>query len=111
MHTKHSTTIMLLVLAVGATAAYAAEQSWTGSVSEMMCGTNHAKMGKAMDDHDCTIACVKTGVPYALASDGKVYRLSGHESELRSHAGGPVTLTGDMKGNVIHVSRVSPSAP
>jgi hypothetical protein len=102
---------MLLVLAFGAAAAYAAEQSWTGSVSETMCGTDHAKMGKAMNDRDCTITCVKTGVPYALVSDGKAYRLSGHESELRTHAGGTVTVVGGMKGNVIYVSRVTAPAP
>jgi hypothetical protein len=99
------------VLAFGATVSFAAEQSWTGSVSETMCGTDHTKMGKAMNDRDCTIVCVKRGVPYALVSDGKAYRLSGHESELRPHAGETVTVMGDMKGNVIHVSRVTPSAP
>ena len=44
----------------------AADMTWTGQISDSMCGGSHAKMMGAHPDakmtaHDCTNACVKAG--------------------------------------------------
>lgn len=94
------------LLIVTATRAFAADQTWTGSISDKMCGADHKKMGGKMSDRDCTLACTKGGTPYVLVVDGKVYQLSGHDGDLKTHAGHTVALTGELKGDTIRVSTV-----
>ncbi len=89
-----------------ATSAFAAEQTWTGTISDKMCGADHTQMRGKMSDRDCTLASAKGGAPYALVVDGKVYELSNHESEVKTHAGNRVSVTGEVNGNAIRVSRV-----
>ena len=89
-----------------ATAAFAADRTWTGAISDKMCGADHKKMGGKMSDRECTLACAKGGAPYVLVSDGKVYQLTTHEADLRTHAGHTVTLTGELKGDSIRVSKI-----
>ena len=92
----------LTIAAVG----FAADQTWTGSISDKMCGADHSKMGGTMSERDCTLACTKGGTPYVLAVDGKIYQLSGHDADLKTHAGHTVNLTGELKGDSIKVSKV-----
>ncbi len=89
-----------------ATGAFAADQTWTGAISDKMCGADHKKMGGKMSDRDCTLVCTKGGTPYAFVVDGKVYQLTGHDTDLKTHAGHTVNVTGDMKGNTIRVSKI-----
>jgi hypothetical protein len=89
-----------------AATSFAAEQTWTGAISDKMCGADHKKMGGAMSDRDCTLACAKGGAPYVLVTDGKVYQLTNRDSDLRTHAGHTVNLTGELKGDTIRVSKV-----
>jgi hypothetical protein len=42
-----------------ATGAFAAEQTWTGTISDKMRGADHKKMGGKMSDRECTLACVE----------------------------------------------------
>jgi hypothetical protein len=39
-------------------------------------------------------------------SDGKIYKLSNHAGDLKTHAGHTVTVTGEVKGDSIKVSKV-----
>jgi hypothetical protein len=98
-------TVAFIVFA--STAAFAAEQTWTGAISDKMCGDDHKKMGGKMSDRDCTLACAKGGSPYVLVADGHVYELTGHEADLKTHAGHTVQLTGELKGSTIKVSKVA----
>jgi uncharacterized protein YcnI len=93
--------------APAAAAGAAAGHAWTGTISDKMCGADHKKMGGQLSDRDCTLACTKGGAPYVLVLDGKVYALSGHEADLRTHAGHVVQLTGDLNGDTIAVSKVT----
>src|SRR5947209_16660908 len=88
------------------TAAFAADQTWTGVISDKMCGADHKKMGGKMSDRDCTQACAKGGAPYVLVSEGKVYQVTNHDADLRTHAGHTVHLTGELKGDTIRVSKI-----
>lgn len=93
-----------LLLVVGS--AWAAEQTLSGTLSDTMCGADHSHMGAKMSDRDCTQACAAHGGQYALVSSGKVYKLTDHASDLKTHAGHAVNLTGDVKGDTIRVSKV-----
>jgi hypothetical protein len=94
---------------VGASGAFAADQSWTGKISDSKCGAKHAagEHGKKMTDRDCTEACVKGGAKYVFASKGKVYQIANQDNaDLAMHAGHTVRLTGEMKGDSITVSKI-----
>ena len=107
-----------LTLLVGLTSlASAADKTWTGQVSDSMCGASHAKMiaghtGAKLTETDCTLACVKAGAKYVFVSGGKVYDISNQDdADLMKHAGHTVRLTGEMSGNSITVSKIVMPAP
>lgn len=92
---------------LAASSAFAAEQSWTGAISDKMCGADHKKMGGKLSDRECTLTCTKGGAPYVLVVDGKVYQLTTHDAELRTHAGHTVIVTGELKGDSIQVTKIA----
>jgi len=103
-----------LGLLVGLTSlASAADKTWTGQISDSMCGASHAKMiaahtGAKMTNRDCTLACVKAGAKYVFVSGGKVYDISNQDdADLMKHAGHTVRLTGEMTGTSIAVSKIA----
>jgi hypothetical protein len=92
--------------------ALAADQTWVGQISDSMCGASHAKMTGAhpgMSDRDCALACAKAGGKFVFVSNGKVYNIANQDSPLlQTHAGhAGVTLTGEMKGDTITVSKIT----
>ena len=93
-----------------ATLATSADQTWTGQISDSMCGASHAKMTSAhagMADRDCAQACIKAGGKYVFVSDGKVFKIANQDlALLPMHAGHTVRLTGDMRGDTITVSNI-----
>ena len=92
--------------------AFAADQTWTGQISDSMCGASHAGMTSShpgMTDRDCALACVKGGGKFVFVSDGKVYNVANQKlAALTEHAGETVTLTGNVEGDTITVSKVTP---
>lgn len=82
-------------------------QSFTGEVSDSMCGAKHAMAG---NNAACTRACVKKGSDYALVSGDKVYTLATSDktilSELDTLAGQKAKVTGTADGDKIQVSKV-----
>jgi hypothetical protein len=87
-----------------AASALAAEQTIRGTISDAMCGASHA--GMKMSDKDCTQMCASKGAAYVLVADGKIYKLTNHNADLKAHAGETVSITGDVKGDSIKVSKV-----
>ena len=80
-------------------------QSFTGEVSDSMCGAKHAIADKAA----CTRACVKKGSNYALVVGDKVYTLKTSEAnkaKLDELAGEQAKVTGTASGDVIEVNKV-----
>lgn len=99
---------VLLVAGLMATWAFAAGgKTYTGTVSDSMCGAKHAMPG---DDAGCTRACVSKGSKYALVVGDKVYTLETSDkaalATLDKQAGAKATVTGTEKDNVIAVSSV-----
>ena len=103
-----------LVLGILASAAFSYAATLTGEISDAACGASHAKMmtqhKDLKSDRDCTLACVKAGSKYVLVSDGKVYNIDNQFlPALEQQAGQRVTVTGDVKGDTITISKISPA--
>ena len=93
--------------------AGAATMTMDGMISDSACGASHAKMIEGhkeakMTERDCTLACVKAGGKFVFVSGGKVYTVANQKlAALTDHAGETVSVTGDVKGDTITVSKVS----
>jgi hypothetical protein len=96
-------------IAIGTTTALAAgtTQTFTGEVSDSMCGAKHMMQGKA---GECARACVGKGSSYALVVGDKVYALQtddkAAQEELGKLAGEKARVTGTADGETIQVSKV-----
>ena len=90
--------------------AFAAEQTWTGKISDSACGAKHEEAAEGqgvMADRECTQACIRGGAKYVLVVDGKVLQIANQDNkDLATHAGHAVTITGELKGGAITVSKI-----
>ena len=88
----------------------AAEQTWTGKISDSACGAKHEEAAEGqgvMADRECTQACVRGGSKYVLVVDGKPVQIANQDfKDLATHAGHTVKLTGELKGTAITVSKI-----
>jgi hypothetical protein len=115
--------LLALLLTLLPYTATAATKTWTGKISDSMCGATH-KMIKEHEqkgeisktatpgdkDRECALACVKGGGKYVLASQGKVFEISNQDfAGLEQHAGHSVKLTGDLDadGKTIKVTEIT----
>jgi len=66
------------LLAVAALSAAPAKQTFTGIITDDMCGkAGHSQMRMGPTDADCTIACISAhGATYVLYDGREVYTLS-----------------------------------
>jgi hypothetical protein len=98
------------LLASFALFASAATMTMKGMISDSMCGASHAKMMAAhpgMTASQCTLGCVKQGAKYVFVSNGKVYQIANQDmAALMKNAGESVSLTGDVNGDTITVSKL-----
>ena len=98
------TTILLAgVLIAGA----AGPQTFTGVITDSMCGKDHAMM-KVTPDSKCVQECVKHGSKYALFDGKAVYVLSDQKSP-EAFAGQRVKITGTLyeKTGIIKVDSIA----
>jgi hypothetical protein len=83
-------------------------QTFTGKVSDAMCGAHHMMSGP---EADCTRACVGKGSKYALVVGDKVYTLDTDNKaalgSLDKLAGGNAKVTGTLNGDTIAVATVA----
>jgi hypothetical protein len=89
---------------------FAAEQTWSGKISDSACGVKHEEAAEGqgvMADRECTQACVRGGSKYVLVVDGKVLQIANQDNkDLATHAGHAVKITGELKGNAITVTKI-----
>ncbi len=106
---KYAKAVLTVVLALIAslTTMAAAPKSFTGALSDSMCGAKHMMPGKT--DAECTRECVKANSKYALVVDKKVYTLSGPQDEFSRLAGKRVRVTGEQSGDTIAVKSITPA--
>ena len=108
------TAIAAVFLVTSSRTTNAAEQQWSGAISDSMCGASHAAMstgGAKVSDRDCTIACVSYQTPdapkFVFVSEGKVYPIANQKfGGLARYAGQPITLTGELASGTITVSKI-----
>jgi hypothetical protein len=97
--------VMAVMLFAGAL-AIAADNSWTGWISDSQCGVKGAndKAGTA----ECTTKCVKEhGAKYVFVNDAdkKVYAIDAQD-QVAPHAGHHVTVKGNVEGDTIKLSAI-----
>ena len=85
----------------------AGTQTFTGKVSDAMCGAKHQE---GVDPATCVRACVKKGAKYALVVGDKVYTLDASsqaaKDELNKLAWEQATVKGTANGDTIEVKSV-----
>src|SRR5207249_5015269 len=94
--------LMLGWLTIGPERARAAEQTWTGVVSDSLCGASHEAMrqeGQKVTDRECTVACVNYQTPgapkFVFVTSGKVYPIKNQAfGGLGRRSGTEIVLTG-----------------
>lgn len=83
--------------------AVAASSTWTGEISDSMCGKDHSMMaggGKPPNAKECTLECVKAGSKFVFITQGKVYEISNQDlPALKTFAGNKVRLSGEMQSD------------
>jgi hypothetical protein len=100
--------IATLAVILSVHAAFAANMdSFTGTVSDAMCGAKHMMEG---DPAACLRACVQKGSKYALVVGDKVYTLDAKDKAsldaLDKLADQKATVKGSADGDTIEVSSV-----
>src|SRR5471030_132136 len=102
--------LVAAALAVAPSVPSAAEQTWTGKISDSACGAKHEEAAEGqgvMADRDCTQACVRGGSKYVLIVDGKVLQIANQDNkDLATHAGHAVKITGELKSAAITVTKI-----
>ena len=84
----------------------AADQTFTGTITDSMCGGNHKSMNMGTDEK-CVLECVRAGAKYALWDGKQTYVLS-DQTGAAKFAARKVTVTGtlDAKAKTIQVSSI-----
>jgi hypothetical protein len=111
--------VLLCGVASGPGVVRGEARTWTGTISDSMCGASHAAMrahGEKVTDRECTVACVSyqtSDAPkYVFVSGGNVYPIANQRFPgLGRRAGDTIVLTGELddKG-AITVSRLETPA-
>ena len=86
----------------------AADQTWTGAISDEMCGKSHGDTKQTAKE--CTLSCAKADGSYVFVTGDKVFKIANPKVKgLEEHAGETVKLTGSAKGNTITVTSIEPA--
>jgi hypothetical protein len=93
-----------LVVSLGSLFAAAAfAETWSGTVSDSMCGAKHE--GASASDAACVKKCIKGGASAVLVSDGKVYQIAmDSQSQVTPLLGKKVTVMGKLDGDTIDIT-------
>src|SRR5665213_2926927 len=87
-----------------ASTCLAAGATFTGVITDEMCGNDH-KMMNVTPDSKCVTDCVKAGSKYALLVGTKVYKLNDQTAPAK-FPGQKVKVTGTLKNDTITVKSV-----
>jgi type 1 fimbria pilin len=109
MQVSTTTAMLCMGLAVVLKVAAGGTHTFTGKVSDAMCGAKHSEGNIA--PADCVRACVQKGANYALVVGDKVYTLDTKDqavsAELNKLAWQQAKVTGTAKGDTISVESVT----
>ena len=102
MKTKSIAGLVLALFAAGL--LYAATGTWTGYISDSMCGAK----GTSEKHADCAAKCVKEhGAKYVFVNDAdkKVYAID-DQDKVAAHAGHHVTVKGSVDGDNLKLTSI-----
>ena len=99
--------VLIAILAFLTLYSFAASQTFTGTVTDTMCGKKHMSPGKS--DADCTRECMKSkgDWTYGLVVGNNVYGLAGDNKQFATLAGQRVTVAGAVTGTTIAVQTIT----
>jgi hypothetical protein len=99
---------IILLSAAAALVSVAAQQSFSGRLSDSTCGASHQEKAGSLTDRQCLLLCIKALSKWALVDqNNKVIPIANHDAMgLPLYAGRLVKLTGESKGDAIVVTRV-----
>ncbi len=101
---------LIAVLVVCALAESAAQQTFTGRLSDSACAATHQSRAASaqLTDRACLLACINALAKYVLVdSEGQVLPIANQDAMgLPLYAGRPVKITGEREGDAIVVSKV-----
>jgi hypothetical protein len=97
--------ILILLVVTALALAAAAPKTFTGVITDAMCGKEHAMMG-VKPDAKCVAECVKAGSKYALVVGDDVYELSDQKAPEK-FAAQKVKVTGTLNGKTIQVESIT----
>jgi hypothetical protein len=115
---KHLSVAAAVVASIGLCAgrARAEEKTLSGTVSDSLCGMSHkemaAKQGSKITDRDCVIACLNYSTESSpklvfVEKGGKIYQIANQKFPgMIRRAGDPISLTGDVNGSTITVTKI-----
>ena len=96
------------ILSFSSAVAAGKADTFTGQVSDAMCGAKHMMAGNPAE---CTHACIGKGSKYALVVGDRVYTLETKNKaaldSLNKLVGEQATITGKLNGETIEVSSVA----
>jgi hypothetical protein len=103
---KTFTAVMLITSA--AIVSVAAQQSFSGRLSDSTCGPSHQMKAADLTDRQCLLACIRALAKYALVDRQNQVIPIGNQDAMGFplFAGRLVTLTGEMKDKAIVVTKV-----
>jgi hypothetical protein len=98
-----------LTLMFAALAATAQADTFTGVITDTMCGAKHGMMKNQTDDQ-CVKICTRGEASYALFDGKNVIKLSDQKTPAK-YAAQKVKVTGtlDSKNNTIKVTSIEPA--
>src|SRR5262245_61712431 len=96
------------LLAWAAVMPVAAQQTFTGRLSDSTCAASHSAKAGELTDRQCLLACIKALEKYVLVDqNNRVVPIANEDAMgLPLYAGRPVKITGEMKGDAIFVTKV-----
>jgi len=97
----------IAIVLAAAAIAVAADRTFTGTITDTMCGASHKGMNMGTDPQ-CVIECVKGGDKYALWDGNAVYVLSDQKAAA-PFAAKKVTVKGalDKSGKTIQMTSIT----
>jgi Protein of unknown function (DUF5818) len=102
--------VIPVLLAVAALSAARGKQTFTGTITDNMCGkSGHSQMRMGPTDAECTVACISAhGATYVLYDRKNVYTLSDQRTPEK-FAGQRVRVVGtlDAKTRTIQVDSMT----
>lgn len=110
MKTQPMKTMLLALIAAASLHAQAPAKTYTGVITDTMCGADHAHMGVSPDEK-CVRECVKGGGgkwKYALLVDGKKMYVLSDQQTPEKFAARKVSVTGVLyeKTGILKVEKL-----